>query len=147
VIAGHGAGVRGTRCIAVRPGSGGQGTAPALVYAVTKAVPMVATPLLKDDRLFLWADDGVVSCLHVATGEMVWQERVDGAYYASPIWVNRRLYNVSKKGEVVVLSAADKFQLLSRVPLGEPSYATPAVAGGVMYLRTSSHLFSLGGSR
>ena len=101
--------------------------------------------MVKDGRLFLWTDDGVVSCLRVATGEVVWRERVGGAYYASPVWVNGRLYNVSKKGEVVVLAAGDKFQVLGRVALGEPSYATPAVAGGVMYLRTSSHLFSLGG--
>lgn len=147
VIAGHGVGVRGTRCIAVRPGSAGQGKVPALAYALTKAIPMVPTPLVKDDRLFLWTDDGVVSCLRAASGEVVWRERVEGAYYASPIWVNRRLYNVSKTGEVVVLSADDTFQLLGRVPLGEPSFATPAVAGGVMYLRTASHLFSLGGPR
>ena len=108
---------------------------------------MVPTPLVKDGRLFLWCDDGVVSCLRVATGETVWRERVDGAYYASPVWVDGHLYNVSKKGEVVVLAAGDKFEVLHRIPLGEPSYATPAVAGGVMYLRTSSHLFSLGGPR
>ena len=147
VIAGHGAGIRGTRCIAVRPGSSGQGTEPTLAYTVTRAIPMVPTPLVKDRRLFLWADDGVVSCLRVATGETVWRQRVDGAYYASPVWVNGYLYSVSKKGEVVVLAAADKFEVLCRVPLGEPSYATPAVAGGVMYLRTSSHLFSLGRPR
>ena len=63
---------------------------------------MVPTPLVKDGRLFLWCDDGVVSCLRVATGETVWRERVDGAYYASPVWVDGHLYNVSKKGEVVV---------------------------------------------
>jgi outer membrane protein assembly factor BamB len=147
VIAGHGAGIRGTGCIAVRPGSGKTGTPPALAYAVTKAIPMVSTPLVKDDRLFLWADDGVVSCLRLATGEVIWRERVDGSFYASPIWINNHLYNVTKKGEVVILTAEDHFQVLSRVPLGEPSYATPAVAGGVMYLRTSSHLFSLGGPR
>ncbi|MGA2069460.1 MAG: PQQ-binding-like beta-propeller repeat protein [Thermoguttaceae bacterium] len=147
VFAGHGAGVGGTRCIAVRPGSVGQGSPPTLAYTVTKAIPMVSTPLVEDGRLFLWADDGVVSCLRVSTGAMVWRERVGGAYYASPIWVARRLYNVSKKGEVVVLAAEDKFQVLSRVPLGESSYATPAVGGGVMYLRTSFHLFSLGGPR
>ena len=45
------------------------------------------------------------------------------------------------------VTAGDKFEVLHRIPLGEPSYATPAVAGGVMYLRTSSHLFSLGGPR
>ena len=40
-----------------------------------------------------------------------------------------------------MLAAADRFEVLARVPLGEPSSATPAVAGGVMYLRTRSHRF------
>lgn len=147
VIAGHGAGLRGTRAIAVRPPRAGQGGAPSMAYTVTRGIPMVPTPLAKDGRLFLWADDGVVTCLRAATGETVWQERVEGGFYASPIWVDGRLYNVSKKGDVVVLAAADRFEILSRVPLGESSYATPAVADGVMYLRTASHLFSLGGPR
>jgi hypothetical protein len=108
---------------------------------------MVPTPLVHDGRLFLWCDDGVVSCLRVATGETVWRERVEGEFYASPVWVASHLYNVSKQGEVVVLKAGDTFEVVHRMPLGEPSYATPAVAGGVMYLRTSAHLFSLGGSR
>jgi outer membrane protein assembly factor BamB len=147
VIAGHGAGIRGTRCIAVRPGSAPEAVAPTSAFELTTAIPMVPTPLVKDGRLFLWCDDGVVSCLRVATGEMVWRERVNGAYFASPVWVNGHLYNVSKKGEVVVVAAGDKFEILHRTALGEPSYATPAVSGGVMYLRTSSRLFSLGGPR
>lgn len=147
VIAGHGAGLRGTRCLAVRPVPSGQAAVPVQAYAITSAVPMVPTPLVKDGRLFLWADDGVVSCLRVATGQTVWRERVEGGFYASPVWVDRHLYNVSKQGEVVVLAAGDTFQVVHRISLGEPSFATPAVAGGVMYLRTRSHLFSLGGQR
>jgi outer membrane protein assembly factor BamB len=146
VIAGHGAGIRGDRCIAVRPGSHGQQNPPTLAYAVTKAIPMVPTPMIKDGRLFLWADDGVVSCLRLDTGEVLWRERVGGAYYASPVWVNHCLYGVARNGDVVVLAAGDKFEILARMSLGEPSYATPAVAGGVMYLRTRSQLFSLGGT-
>ncbi len=147
VIAGHGAGLRGTRCLAVRPGSPGQAPAPTEAYTITNAIPMVPTPLVKDGRLYLWADDGVVSCLRVASGETVWRARVEGGFYASPVWVDGYLYNVSKTGEVVVLAAGDTFQVVHRIALGEPSYATPAVAGGVMYLRTTSHLFSLGGPR
>jgi outer membrane protein assembly factor BamB len=143
VIAGHGAGLRASRYIAVRPGEQGRG--PALAYEVTRAIPLVPTPLVKDGRLFFWTDDGVASCLHWADGKIVWQERVGGAYFGSPVWVDNRLYCISKSGEVVVVAASDKFEILSRVPLGEPSYATPAVADGVMYLRTRSHLFSLGG--
>ncbi len=145
VIAGHGAGIRGTRCIAVRPGSSSQRTMPTPAYTISKAIPMVPTPLVKDGRLFLWCDDGVVSCLRVATGETLWRERVEGEFYASPVWVAGHVYNVSKQGEVVVLVAGDAFEVVHRIPLGESSYATPAVAGGVMYLRTRSHLFSLGG--
>lgn len=108
---------------------------------------MVPTPLVKDGRLYLWCDDGVVSCFEVATGQSVWRERVEAEFYASPVWVEGRLYNVSKQGEVVVLAAGDRFEVLHRIQLGESSYATPAVAGGVMYLRTSTQLFSLGGAK
>jgi len=147
VLAGHGAGIRGTRFIAVRPGSAGGPAAPTLAYTLTSSIPMVPTPLVKDGRLYLWGDDGVVSCHRVATGERVWRERINGNFFASPIWVDGRLYNVSKKGEVVVVAAQDKFELLHHLALGEPSYATPAVSGGVMYLRTNSRLYSLGGRR
>ena len=82
-----------------------------------------------------------------ATGETIWRERIEGAYFASPVWVNGHLYNISKTGDVVVLSATDEFKLIHRIGLNESSYATPAVSGGVMYLRTSSQLYALGGSR
>ena len=56
-------------------------------------------------------------------------------------------FSAASSNEAVVLAAGDTFEVCHRIPLGESSYATPAVAGGVMYLRTSSHLFSLGGPR
>ena len=146
VIAGHGAGVRGTSYIAVRPGTPEKGVKPELAYELKEDIPLIPTPLVKDNRLYFWTDDGAVSCRQLDTGKLVWKERVGGAYYASPVWVNGFIYNVAKNGHVVVLAAADKFEVLGRMSLGELSYATPAVAGGVMYLRTRSQLFSLGGA-
>jgi len=145
VIAGYGAGLRGTRYVALRPDVREKDGKPAVAYEVKKAISLVPTPLVKDGRLFFWTDDGVVSCLRVANGDLVWCERVGGSFYSSPVCVHDRLYCIAKSGEVVVLAAADHFEVLARVPLGEQSFATPAVAGGVMYLRTRSHLFSLGG--
>ena len=43
------------------------------------------------------------------------------------------------------LTAKDKFEQLGMTPLGELCYTTPAVANGRMYIRTHSHLISLGG--
>ena len=66
-------------------------------------------------------------------------------YYDSPNCVGDRVYNVSAAGGVVVLAADRRFRLLARTPLGQSIHSTPAVAGGTMYLRTFSQLFSLGG--
>ena len=135
----------GVRCVAVRPGSADKKDEPKQVWEYTDHVPMVPTPLAKDGRLYLWADTGHVTCLRAATGEKVWREKLKTEFYGSPVWAAGRLYAISKAGDVFVLAAADKFELLARVPLGEKSFATPAIAGGVMYLRTYSQIMALGG--
>jgi outer membrane protein assembly factor BamB len=145
VFASEGRGSSGVRVAAVKPGLKEPATPASLAYEITKSAPLVPTPLAKDGRLYLWADNGSVTCLRVATGELVWREKVEGSFYSSPVCVNNRLYCVAKNGDVVVLAAAETFELLGRVALGEKCFATPAIAGGVMYLRTYSQLFSLGG--
>jgi outer membrane protein assembly factor BamB len=115
------------------------------VYRIDRSAPLCTTPLVRGDLLFLWADGGVVSCADARTGQVYWRERVSGSYYASPVCAGDRLYGVSREGEVVVLAAAKHFEVLARNPLGEGSHSTPAVAGGRMYLRTFSHLISVGG--
>jgi outer membrane protein assembly factor BamB len=119
----------------------------AAVYRMEKVAPLVPTPLVKDDLLFLWNDRGVVTCANVKTGKIFWKERVPGSYYGSPVCAGGKLYCMSREGEVVVLAAAKTFQLLARNPLGEGSHSTPAIAGGTMYLRTFGHLISIGKSR
>ena len=79
-----------------------------------------------------------------ATGKMHWRERVGRSCYSSPLWIDGRLYGISKRGEAVVLAASKEFEELGRVDLGEKTFATPAIADGVMYLRTESRLYSLG---
>jgi hypothetical protein len=78
---------------------------------------------------------------------VVWRQRVDGEYSGSPVIAGDCLYCINDDGLVVVLSASDKAQILGRNPLGEPSRSTPAIAGNRMYLRTYSHLISVGGER
>jgi outer membrane protein assembly factor BamB len=147
VMASFGYGARGNRLAAVRPGVPSKNVEPKLAYDVMQSVPLVPTPLVKDGRAFLWCDDGVVTCLKVSTGEVVWRERVGGKYFGSPVCVGNRLYCIDRSGDVVVIAASDKYEPLARVPLGELSYATPAVSNGVMYLRTHTQLFSLGGRK
>ncbi len=131
--------------IAVRPGQREPSDKPEVVYRIDRAAPLVLTPLAKDDLLFLWSDEGFVSCADVATGQIHWRERVPGTYYGSPVWVGKHLYCMSRDGDMVILAAAKMFEVVARCPLGEGSHSTPAVAEGRMYLRTFSHLISIGG--
>ncbi|MFT5129215.1 MAG: outer membrane protein assembly factor BamB [Rhodothermales bacterium] len=146
VFASHGAGLGGQRFVAVRPTPEAGARKAELVYEVKQSVPLVPSCLVKDDLLFLWAGNGIVTCLDAATGERHWRERVGGDYYCSPVWVDKRLYCVSKQGEVRVIAAAKTFKSLAKVALGERAFAVPAIANDVMYLRTQSRLFSLGGA-
>ncbi|MHB8861863.1 MAG: outer membrane protein assembly factor BamB family protein, partial [Pirellulaceae bacterium] len=147
IVAGYGHGTGGALCVAVRPGSQSPPREPSVAFEIKRSVPLVPTPLIVGERLFLWADSGVVTCLELPTGNLIWRERVAGDFFGSPVCIGNRLYCIAKNGDVVVLAASDTFQELARVSLGEPSFATPAVADGVMYLRTASHLYSLGGQR
>ncbi|MEM1441122.1 MAG: PQQ-binding-like beta-propeller repeat protein, partial [Verrucomicrobiota bacterium] len=143
VFASFGQGSSGQRMVAVRPEEPGSMKGE-LVYDITKSVPLVPSFVVQDDLLFLWADNGIVTCLEAATGKVHWRERVGGEFYSSPIWIEGRLYGISKRGQVVVLNAGKEFEVLARTELGEKTFATPAVADGVLYLRTQKHLYSLG---
>ena len=75
---------------------------------------------------------------------MLWCEKPGGKFYGPPIWVNGLRYCTNREGKVIVIKAAPTYKLLAINSLGEKSQATPAVAGDKMYLRTYSHLLSIG---
>jgi len=143
VFGSFGKGLSGQRLVAVRPEKPGSRKGE-LVYDIRKSVPLVPSFVVKDGLLYLWTDSGIVTCVDAATGKEHWRERVGGEFYSSPIWIEGRLYCISKHGHIVVLAASRKFEVLARMELGEKTFATPAVANGVMYLRTQSRLYSLG---
>ncbi|MEN6335754.1 MAG: PQQ-binding-like beta-propeller repeat protein [Phycisphaerales bacterium] len=145
IVGNCGEGARGVRMAAVKPPAGSSAEATE-AYALDRGVvSYVPTPVVYDGMLFLFHDQGTVSCLRAGTGETLWSEKPAGRYFGSPVCVDGKLYCMTLDGDVVVLQAGPKYQLLAVNPLGEKSHATPAVAGGRMYLRTFSHLICVGG--
>ena len=146
VFAACGSGGGGKRMVAIRPGDVAKGTKAEVVYDVEKAMPYVVTPVARGDRLFLWADSGIVSCMDVPSGKILWRKRIGGKYFGSPVRVGDRLYCISQQGKMVIVAAEDKYRPpLGEVDLGEAAFSTPAVCDGVMYIRTKSHLMAIEG--
>ena len=132
----------GLHLIAIKPGDGA--SPPQEVYRIKEGVPNVPTPVVAGDLLFLWHDRGTVACHDLATNQRYWRERIGGNFNSSPIRIGNRIYCPSRAGEMVVLAADKKFQVLARFSVGEACNATPAVAHDRLYLRTESSLICIG---
>ncbi|HUT47126.1 MAG TPA: PQQ-binding-like beta-propeller repeat protein, partial [Sedimentisphaerales bacterium] len=143
-----GDGGSGKRLTAIRPGTKDGSIQATEAYRIGSGIrPYVPTSVSRKGLLFTFHDQGHVSCLRAATGERIWQEKPAGRFFSSPVWADGKLYCITMDGDVVVIRAAETYELLAINPLGEKSHATPAIAGGRMYLRTYSHLFSIGGEK
>lgn len=140
VIGSTGSGGGGNYVVAVKPGE-----EPKEVWRVKTQAPYVPTTVAYKDMLFLWFEGGIVTCVDAATGNVHWKQRIGGNFHGSPVRVADKIYCISEAGEVVVLAADKTYQLIGKMQLGEDSRSTPAISGGRMYLRTYSHLFSIGG--
>ncbi len=147
ILGSCGSGGGGNFVTAIRAGDAATGRKPALAYQVKKSAPYVPTGIVMGDLIWLWSDGGIVTCLHAPPGEVRYQERAGGDYFGSPVWVEGRLFCVSTTGELVVLEASDKFNVLHRYALNELCHTTPAVALGRMFIRTEKHLWSFGGPK
>jgi len=144
IFAQCGGGGSGKQFVAVRPGNPATGRPPELAYEIKDSLPYVPIPVCDGTLVYYMSDSGVATCFRATNGELVWRERVGGKFFASPILVGDRLYCVSREGKMVILAAGEKFEVLSTVDLGEGTSSTPAVVGGVMYIRTLSQLAALG---
>jgi len=144
IFATAGAGGAGRQAAAVRPGDKPADRIPTVAWELKRELPYVPTPIAVGELLYIVSDLGVMTCVKAATGEQVWQKRLDGSVYASPVCVNRRIYTITRDGKVIVLEAGPEYKVLAKHTLPEQTDATPAIANGRMYIRTLNHLICIG---
>lgn len=130
--------------LAIRLGGQGDVTASHIVWDYFWQVPANPSPLLIGDRIFLMGDWGKASWLDARRGEDLWRQRVGGRHWASPLFVDGRIYTWSEEGETVVMEPGDTFKELQRNHLEGIFHATPAVINGAFIVRSTTHLYCLG---
>ena len=89
-------------------------------------------------------DVGVLTVIDAATGARVFQERIGGVYSASPVAADGKIYLVSEDGETIVVAAGRTPTILSRNRLNARQLASPAVAGGRLFIRSDDALYAIG---
>jgi outer membrane protein assembly factor BamB len=132
--------------MSVRLDGAGDVTKTHIGWRETRGVPEVPSPLCCDGRLYLVKNGGILSCRDAQTGRLIYQQRLGagGGYYASPVAGDGKVYTASDSGVISVIRAGDRCEVLARNDLEEPIMATPAIAGGKLYVRTAQHLYAFG---
>jgi outer membrane protein assembly factor BamB len=131
--------------IAVRGGGRGDLTGtPHVLWSIQKFLPNVPSPLLYRGVLYLIKDGGILTSLDPKTGSILKQGRMPGAldtYYASPVGGAGQVYVVSQNGKMTVLKAGGEWDVLASADFEDECYATPAIVGNSIYVRTREAMY------
>jgi outer membrane protein assembly factor BamB len=104
----------------------------------------VPSAIVVGKRYYLVTDRGIATCLDTETGKQVWQKRFGGGFTASPVAAGDRIYWVNESGVTLVIrGGGDRYEELSRNPIGASVFASPAISQDRFFLRTTSHLVCL----
>jgi outer membrane protein assembly factor BamB len=104
------------------------------------------TPLVYGDYLYVCANHGVLTVYEAKTGVRVYQQRIGdkgGSYSASPVAGDGKIYLSSEDGDVFVVKAGPKYELISDNKVGEVMMATPAISDGIIIIRGQHHVFAV----
>jgi outer membrane protein assembly factor BamB len=89
--------------------------------------------------------DEPVSCFDAKTGATVYQQKIAGqrGFKASPVALDGKFFCTDESGTSFVLQAGPALRVLTKNELAELTGASPALAGGAIFLRTVKHLFCI----
>ncbi|GAB5513245.1 outer membrane protein assembly factor BamB family protein [Rhodopirellula baltica] len=118
----------------------------AIVWSVERGGSYMSTPVVAGDFLYLGNSNGVVRCFHAETGEKAFQERLgkEAGVIASLVTADGNVYCASENGTVYVLKSGPELDVVAENPMGEPCFATPAISGDKLFIRTTKRLVAIG---
>ena len=140
------AGSQAKRAMAVRPGGEGDVTGSAIVWSYRKGTAYVPSPILHGSFLYLMTDAGLMTCLDAATGEVKYEggrPPVPATFTSSLVAYGDRLLMTSEDGDTFVVKAGPTYEVLRTNSVGEPVYASLALAGKTIFIRGDKHLFAV----
>lgn len=139
---------------AIRAGSSGdltlaagEATNKSVAWSKQQRGPYMPTLLHYRGLVYVLNNNGVIDCYDLPTGKEIYRERIPhkgSGFSASPVAADGKIYLSSEDGEMFIVRAGSKFELLGSNPMGELLMATPALSEGSMYVRGQHHVFAIG---
>lgn len=125
----------------------GKTSSDAVIWSRTGRGSYMPTPVIYNGILYVLGNNGTFDAYNLKTGEELYRQRlpvVGSGFSASPVAADGKLYLSNEDGEIIVVSAGEKFAHVATNSMGELLMATPALSDGVMYVRSAASLFAIG---
>jgi outer membrane protein assembly factor BamB len=135
---------------AIRPGGKGDVTGSHIVWQFDRG-PDVPSPVSDGTYVYVVNETGVVYCLDLKTGNVVYgpQRLPNDFYSASPVLADGKVFVTGETtGVTTVFRAGPKFEILASNTFDDTCtpycLSTVAVSDGQLFIRTSAHLWVVG---
>ncbi len=119
---------------------------PRVAWKYEKGTGYIPSPILYGDYLYVMTGAGLLTCLDAVTGEVKYEGKrfpQPGQFTGAPVAADGKLMITSNDGDTYVVKAGPDFEVLSTNSLGEPVYASLALAGDSVYVRSAGSLFRI----
>ena len=97
--------------------------------------------LVDGDNLYFIKSPGILQCVDRHSGETVWQTRISGSFYATPVIIGNHLIALSQQGMMYhILLNETNADKLEDVELGEEILSSPAISDRSVLIRSKKSL-------
>ena len=132
--------------VAIKPEAKGELTLKNVVWRELEKVPEVPSPIVYNNLAYMCKNGGILTCMDALNGTVVYRERIgaSGPYFASPVAAGDYIYIPSGNGVITVIRADKKLEIVLKNDFNEKIFATPAIIGNNIYVRTIDYLYAFG---
>ncbi len=134
----------GGMALAVKPAGSGDITRRRLWHD-PKTKQRIGSGVIHEGHVYIHNDPGVAECFDLASGELVWEERLPATVATGQNWSSVMLadglcYTITQGGDCFVFKASPKFEVVAVNPLGERSNSSIVPSDGELFIRTHKAL-------
>jgi len=134
--------------MAIKLGQNGDLTGtPNVAWTYAKGTAYVPSPILYGEYLYLTTDRGILTAVDAKTGEVKYEGGripIPATFTASPVAFEGKILMTSEDGDTFIVKAGPKHEILGTNSVGEPVYASPAIADGRIFIRGEKNLYCIG---
>ena len=99
------------------------------------------SPIVDQNRIIFINSAGVLNCHECKSGDLIWQVRVGGKYWASPVTADGHIYTVNDGGTLTIIDSDGK--KIATHKFDGNILGTPAISGGAIFVRSESKLWKV----